>query len=297
MNLLSVVYIIIILAGLAYAAKRKILISQMIVVINFIIFFLLVFTSPTFSTGSSPISQDMAFRPSYLEVGGISHLYTLFTSMFIHGGVLHILMNMIIFLLIGIPFEQRVGSMRFAAVYFATGIFGALFFSIFNWGSDVMLVGASGAIFGVFGAFAALYPRDKVVMPIPLPIMFFVRMPVIVATIMFASLETVYTISGISDGVAHLAHIGGIVSGISISVFMRKEKHVNTGIINFDALERLINNEKQRDTFIRAKEADLPEVREAWLSQLLKELRCPKCGGKLERNKEIRCKNCGYRLM
>ncbi len=296
MNIFSIATIAIILFGLGYAAKKKMLVSQMIVIINFIVFFILILTSHSFSAEPSPVFQDLAFKPSYLGIKGLPYIYTLFTSMFIHANVLHILTNMIIFLLVGIPFEQRVGSKKFAAVYFISGITGAVFFSVFNWGSDVMLVGASGAIFGIFGAFAALYPRDKVVMPIPLPIMFFVRMPVLVATLMFASIETIYTISGVSDGVAHLAHIGGFVSGVSMSVFMKGEKHETAGRLNFDALEKLISNEKQRDAFIRAKEADVPEVREAWLSYLLKDLKCPKCGGKLERDKGIRCKDCGYRI-
>jgi len=297
MNVLSIATVLLIILGLAYAARKKMLVSQTVVVINFIVFFILIFTSRSFYAGPSPVFHDLAFRPSYLEAGGLSHTYTLFTSMFIHSDIFHILMNMIIFLLIGIPFEQRVGSRRFATIYFTSGVAGAIFFSIFNWGSDVMLVGASGAIFGVFGAFAALYPRDRVVMPIPFPIMFFVRMPVIVATIMFAALESLYTLSGVSDGVAHLAHIGGLVSGIVLSVFVREEKHKSTGRLNFDLLEGLVSTDKQREALVRAKEADLPEVREAWLSYLTKEMRCPKCGGKLERNKGIHCKDCGYRIM
>ena len=294
MNILSVTAIAIILLGLAYAAKKKMLISQMVVIINFVVFFLLLFTSGKFSTANSPVFSDLSFRPSYMT--DLPHIYTLFTSMFIHGDIFHIMMNMIIFLLIGIPFEQRVGSKKFAAAYFISGIGGAVFFSAFNWGSDVMLAGASGAIFGIFGAFAALYPRDRVVMPIPLPIMFFVRMPVIVATIMFASIESLYALSGITDGVAHLAHIGGFVSGILISIFIKKEEKEEDRM-NFDALERLITNEQQRDAFEKLKEADVREVREAWLSYLLNQLKCPRCGGELEGNGGIHCKNCGYRIM
>ncbi len=297
MNVMSIATILVIMLGLAYSARKKMLVSQTVVIINFIVFFILIFTSRSFYAGPSPVFHDLAFRPSYLEAGGLPHTYTLFTSMFVHSDILHILMNMIIFLLIGIPFEQRVGSGRFAIIYFLSGMMGAIFFSAFNWGSDVMLVGASGAIFGVFGAFAALYPRDKVVMPIPLPIMFFVRMPVIVATIMFAALESLYTLSGVSDGVAHLAHIGGLVSGIALSAFARGEKAESTGRLNFDLLEGFVSTDEQREALARAREADLPEVREAWLSYLTKDIRCPKCGGKLERDGGIRCKECGYRVM
>jgi len=295
MNALSIISIAIMLLGLAYAAKKKILISQMIVIINFVIFFMLIFTSHHFSTAYSPMFPDLAFRPAYLN--SISHLYTLFTSMFVHADIFHILMNMLIFLLIGVPFEQRVGSRKFAAVYFISGIFGAIFFSIFNWGSNTMLVGASGAIFGIFGAFASLYPRDKVVMPIPLPIMLFVRMPVIVATVMFASIESLYALSSMSDGVAHLAHIGGLVSGIVISFFIKEGEKEAVPAINFNALERMIKDERQREAFERVKKADVAEVREAWLSYLLKDMKCPKCGGKLARDKGIYCRDCGYRLM
>ncbi|MEA2054274.1 MAG: rhomboid family intramembrane serine protease [Candidatus Thermoplasmatota archaeon] len=296
MNFLSIISVFIMLFGLAYAAKKKILISQMIVVINFIIFFLLILTSHGFSTAYSPIFSDLAFKPSYLE--DITHVHTLFTSIFVHGDIFHILMNMIVFLLVGIPFEQRVGSRKFAAIYFATGIFGAIFFSIFNWGSNIMLVGASGAIFGILGAFAALYPRDEVVMPIPFPIILFIRMPVVVATLLFASMESIYTFSGISDGVAHLAHIGGIISGILLSISIRKKAdHERPAGVNFNVLETLIHNEEQREIFEKIKESDVSEVREAWLSYLVKKLKCPKCGGKLVGGKGIHCKNCGYKIM
>lgn len=290
MEFLSLMIILFIIIALLYAWKRNALISQMIVIINFVIF-LILFISPLFFNFSrGDIYQDLAFDPSYLVSG--SKMYTLFTSLFLHGDVLHILMNMLFLLLIGIPFEHRIGRKAFSLLYFSTGISASLFFSVFEWGSHVMLIGASGAIFGLLGAFAALYPRDKVVMPLPFPIIFFVRMPVILAALVFASIETLYTFSNISDGIAHTAHIGGLISGILLAKLMKKEKGKEEKF-DFSSLKPYITTEKQEEILRKAMEADVPEVREAWLSYLLKELKCPKCGGKI--NKNGRCKNCGIK--
>ncbi|KAA0002682.1 MAG: rhomboid family intramembrane serine protease [Thermoplasmata archaeon] len=290
METLSLAIIVLIISALLYAWKKEMLISQMIVVINFIVF-LLLFLPSLFPINFSRklIFYDLAFNPSYLISG--SKMYTLFTSLFLHGDVLHILMNMLFLLLIGIPFEQRIGRKTFAFLYFSTGICACLFFSIFEWGNQVMLIGASGAIFGLLGAFAALYPRDKVVMPLPSPIIFFVKMPVIVAALLFTSIETLYTFSNISDGIAHTAHIGGLISGIALSQFIKKRK-VKEEKFDFLPLEAYITTERQKEIFRKAKEADVPEVREAWLSYLLRELKCPKCGGGIK--KDGTCKNCGF---
>jgi len=102
------------LGGLSYAFYKKMLIAQMIIVINFIVFFLEILTSPSFSTGAASVVKDLAFRPSYIQE--ITPLYTLFTSLFLHADLWHILMNMIVFLVVGIPFEQRVGSRRFITI-------------------------------------------------------------------------------------------------------------------------------------------------------------------------------------
>ena len=289
MEILSLAIIIFIIASLSYAWKKDILISQMIVVVNFIIFLLLFIPSIFSGFSRNAVYYDLAFRPSYLI--SWTKTYTLFTSLFLHGDILHILMNMLFLLLIGIPFEQRIGKKAFASLYFLTGIFASIFFSAFEWGSQVMLIGASGAIFGLLGAFATLYPRDKVVMPLPFTLIF-VRMPIILAAVLFASIETIYTFSNVTDGIAHTAHMGGLIFGIVLSQFMKKKK-VKEEKFDFSSLEAYIMNERQKEMFRKAREADVPEVREAWLSYLLKELRCPKCGGKI--SKDGTCKNCGFK--
>lgn len=282
------------LGGLSYAFYKKMLIAQMIIVINFIVFFLEILTSSSFSTGASSVVKDLAFRPSYIQE--ITPLYTLFTSLFLHADLWHILMNMIVFLVVGIPFEQRVGSRRFTTIYLVSGVCGALFFAAFNWQSQVLLIGASGAIFGIIGAFATLYPQDEIVMPVPVFIIFFIRMPVIVAALLFAGLETVYTVAGVTDGVAHLAHIGGLVAGIVLATVYRKvlpEKRQRQP--SLARLSSLIKNEEQQQLFDRIQAADIPEVREAWLSRFLEEVTCPHCGGILQRGRGIRCQQCGRR--
>lgn len=296
----SLVACLIIVGGLAYAARRRILLSQTIIVVNFVVFFLMMLTSAapfSLSMGTSPVFQDLAFKPVYLQQP--LQLYTLFTSMFIHANFLHILMNMIVFLLVGVPFEQRVGSTRFFALYVVTGIAGALFFTAFDpmvsLGSTVSLVGASGAIFGILGSFATLYPRDQVVMPLPVFIILFIRMPVIVATLVFAGMETLYVFSGISDGVAHLAHIGGLVSGIALAAAIGKPPEVTTEKLPLDRLATLVTTDRQRELLERVREADEPEIQEAWLSTLLRELECPECGGTLVHRRGIVCRRCGWR--
>ncbi len=294
----SLIAFLIIIGGLAYAAKQRILMSQAIIVVNFVIFFLLMLTSPTlsFSTAQSTVFKELAFQPSYLQ--DIPQLYTLFTSMFVHANFVHILMNMIVFLLVGVPFEQRIGSTRFFVLYVATGIIGALFFTVFDpmvgIESTKMLVGASGAIFGILGSFAALYPRDQVVMPLPVFIVLFIRMPVIVATLVFAGMETLYVFSGIADGVAHLAHIGGLVSGIFLAVLIGKPPDITTKRLPLERLASIVTTDREREVLKRVRTADEPEVQEAWLSTLLRELECPECGGTLVHHNRIVCRRCGW---
>lgn len=291
----SLVAVAVIVGGLAYAFYKKMLLSQMIIVINFVVFFLTLAAARSFSVSASPVFQDLAFRPRYLLEWGSE--YTLFTSLFVHADIWHILMNMFIFLLIGIPFEQRVGAPRFAAIYLLTGVGGTLTFCLFHWNSGVMLVGASGAIFGIFGAFAALYPRDQVVMPLPLPIMLFIRMPVIVATLLFAGLETLYTVGRISDGVAHEAHIGGLVCGVALAAVLRQviPRTVSAAPLN-GRLASLAQTDRQRQLLKKVEEADIPEVRDAWMARFLEEVECPHCGGSLIAHRGIRCQHCGTRF-
>ena len=279
----SLITIGIIIGSLIYASKKGVLISQVIIVANFIIFFLCLF--------ESSIIQELAFEPVYLYKWQKS--YTLITSIFLHGGIVHILMNMIVFALIGIPFERRIGKGKFAIIYFLTGIMGVLFFSILHLGSETMLIGASGAIFGILGAFATAYPRDEVVMPV---FIIFMRMPVILAALMFGGIETIYASSGLVDGVAHLAHLGGLVSGIFLSAIMIKKKvTVPHKKIDFDLLQSLSQEKEMLD---RARNADVSEIRDAWLDHFIKTARCPKCGGKLSHNGKdgvIWCK-CGFKM-
>lgn len=291
----SLIAVLIIIGGLAYAAKQRILMSQAIIVVNFVIFFLLMLTSPTLSfwTAQSTVFKELAYQPSYLQ--DVPQLYTLFTSLFVHANFVHILMNMIVFLLVGVPFEQRIGSTRFFVLYVATGIAGALLFTAFHLDSSVALIGASGAIFGVLGAFAALYPRDQVVMPLPVFIVLFIRMPVIVATLVFAGMETLYVFSGISDGTAHLAHIGGLVAGIFLAVIVGKPPGITTQRLPLNRLASIVTTNRQREVLERVRAADEPEVQEAWLSTLLRELECPECGGTLVHRNRILCRRCGWR--
>lgn len=294
MHFISFIIVIIIIFSILFPIFKKFSFIQSIVISNFVIFFMTTFSSPNLMPSHSIIFKELAFNPIYFK--NIPKLYTLITSMFIHYDVWHILGNMIALLFIGIPFEYRVGRIKISAIYILGGIFATIFFTLANFGERMLLVGASGAIFSILGGFAVSFPRDKILVPIPFPIIFFVRMRVITAAIIFAILQIIFSLTSQYYGgnIAYLAHLGGLIGGVAIAKILIKEKKV---IEKFDysIIKNFLETERQKEIFRKIEEAIEPEIKEAWFSYLLKDLRCPRCGGRLEvKNGKIYCKKCGY---
>jgi len=139
--------------------------------------------------------------------------YTLLTSMFLHGGVDHILFNMYVLFIFGTLLEQRIGQKRFMFIYFASGILAALI-SQFIYPAAL---GASGAIMGMMGVVIMIMPRLKVLF------FFFIPMPLWVAGIVIAVID----ILGVfipGGGVANVAHLVGLACGLVYGYSLKKQK-------------------------------------------------------------------------
>ena len=149
------------------------------------------------------------------------HLYTLFTAMFLHGGWLHLLGNMLFLWVFGRNVEDLIGSGRFVVFYIVVGLISGIVQVMASSYSRIPTIGASGAIAGVMGAFLIKFPRARIVTLIPI-IIFFTTMEIPAALLLilwfamqlangFGSLgETDYT----GGGVAFFAHIGGFTAGM-----------------------------------------------------------------------------------
>lgn len=150
----------------------------------------------------------------------------LLTSMFMHGGWMHLLGNMLFLWVFGNNIEDSMGSIRFLLFYLITGIVAGLAHVFFSPDSALPAVGASGAISGIMGAYIILYPRARVRTWIP-PI-FIVRLSawfflgLWFALQLFTGISTLGVPLGEEGGVAVWAHIGGFVAGVAlIKVFDR----------------------------------------------------------------------------
>jgi membrane associated rhomboid family serine protease len=146
---------------------------------------------------------------------------TLFTSMFLHGGWAHLGGNMLYLWIFGDNLEKAMGSLRFVVFYLACGIGAGLAHVLFNSGSDVPTVGASGAISGILGGYLMLFPRNRVrvltrsgVMAVPAAYMLGVW-------ILIQLVSSVGSIAPTAQGggVAYLAHVGGFVVGLVLVRF------------------------------------------------------------------------------
>jgi len=165
------------------------------------------------------------FGNAQLEGQWIPASTTIITSMFLHGGWLHLIGNMLYLWIFGDNIEDRIGRGRFLVFYLVCGGVAALGQGLADPQSEIPMIGASGAISGVLGAYLVLYPRAKVLVLLPLLIFITtVRVPALVVLgIWFAGqlLSSLIAAPG-SGGVAFAAHVGGFVAGVVlIRLFLR----------------------------------------------------------------------------
>ncbi len=167
-----------------------------------VLVFLVTYTNPA-------VLNYLAFVPSEI----LTRPWTLITYMFAHGGFMHILFNMLGLFFFGPPIEARWGSREFLKFYFICGMGGAIFSFIF---ANNPIIGASAAVYGVGLAFAMNWPDTPIyiwgIVPIPAKILF----SLLVAFSLFSAF------TGRSDGVAHFAHLGGIVAAF---VYIKWDGH------------------------------------------------------------------------
>ena len=161
----------------------------------------------------------------------VEQLIPFFTSMFLHGGLLHILGNMWTLYIFGDNVEDYLGHLRFFLFYIACGVLAAIFHLLTNLFSQVPTIGASGAIAGVMGAYFLLYPHARVLVMIP--IFFFLDIIEIPAFIFLGFWFFIQFFNGtfslgtsnIYGGIAWWAHIGGFLGGLYIISLVRKYRY------------------------------------------------------------------------
>ena len=147
------------------------------------------------------------------EAAAFPPLLTLLTSMFLHGSLFHLLGNMLYLWIFGNNIEDRLGPVRFGVFYLVCGVVAALTHILFEPGSRIPMIGASGAIAGVLGAYWVLFPRARVKTFIFL--IFYIDVVAIPAGIVLGIWFLLQILNvGMGGGVAWFAHIGGFLAGI-----------------------------------------------------------------------------------
>ena len=149
---------------------------------------------------------------------------TLLTAMFLHGGIGHLLGNMLFLWLFGCMLEPGMGRLRFLGLYLASGVCGSLLFALFNLQSQVPLVGASGAIAGLMGALPVLYGRRRVSFFCYFGFYFnVVRIPALALLPFWLGKEIWSEFTrGDASSVAFMAHAGGIIAGALLAWCFRR---------------------------------------------------------------------------
>lgn len=159
-------------------------------------------------------------------ISGLSDfLVPVFTSMFIHGGWLHLLGNMLFLFVFGRSIEDRFGHSQFLFLYFASGFGAAAVEICFNMGSRIPTIGASGAIAGILGAYLVSFPTARITTLIPLLIFFWIiRIPAFLILVYWFVIQFIMghqmlaIESATKGGVAWWAHVGGFSLGMILAL-------------------------------------------------------------------------------
>jgi membrane associated rhomboid family serine protease len=174
---------------------------------------------PSVLMGKNQLPMDLYAVPAYI---------TIFTSMFMHGGFMHLIGNMLYMWIFADNIEDNLGTIKFLIFYILSGIGAAMTQVLMDTHSQIPMVGASGAIGGVLGAYLINHPKAKVLVLIPFG--FFSQLIKIKALYVLGFWFILQFISS-GGGVAYAAHIGGFISGVILILFFNKKSKTKNKII------------------------------------------------------------------
>jgi membrane associated rhomboid family serine protease len=174
---------------------------------------------PSVLMGKNQLPMDLYAVPAYV---------TIFTSMFMHGGFMHLIGNMLYMWIFADNIEDNLGTIKFLIFYILSGIGAAMTQVLMDTHSQIPMVGASGAIGGVLGAYLINHPKAKVLVLIPFG--FFSQLIKIKALYVLGFWFILQFISS-GGGVAYAAHIGGFISGVILILFFNKKSKTKNKII------------------------------------------------------------------
>jgi len=158
------------------------------------------------------IHNDLIFLLGLYPAGLIERPWTMVTNLFIHGGIGHIIANMLTLYFFGTYLARLIGEKKFLIIYFLGGILGNIFY-IFLSSPFTIAIGASGAVFALGGVLTAMTPKLRVfVFPIPVPIP------------LWAAVIGGFIIISLFPHVAWQAHLGGLVTGLIAGLILRKRR-------------------------------------------------------------------------
>jgi membrane associated rhomboid family serine protease len=158
-------------------------------------------------------------------------LIQVLASMFLHGGWLHLIGNMLFLFVFGRSIEDRFGHAKFLLIYFLSGLAAALTHIFFNAGSTAPTIGASGAIAGILGAYFVCFPAARITTLIPF-LFFFWRVEIPAVFILgywfliqfFTGFEMMRIQSATQGGIAWWAHVGGFVAGMALALLLKPRR-------------------------------------------------------------------------
>jgi rhomboid family protein len=190
-----------------------------IVAVNVLIHFLV--TWNTNFVIPDRVARAFGFDPA--SFGNLSTIPTLVTSMFLHGDLLHLIGNMVFFLVFGRQVENQMEKINFLTFYLATGIAGALAHMLMQPNSSAPLIGASGVISGVLGAFFICNLRARITLVLEPVLIYFlrrltIRLPAWIFLSVWFFLQVSMGLKQHGSNVAFWAHVGGFVAGAVVAV-------------------------------------------------------------------------------
>ena len=297
MDPLSVAAALTIPAAIAYAWWRKAPLSLTFAVAIILVYALgyaASLTDPPFGGFRFQLELSLSQLPYF----GHSGPWTYVTSLFVHANFLHLAFNLLFLFLLGPMLEDRIGSLRWGILFLVGGVVAAAGFELVRWGSSYILLGASGALSAVFGAFGRLYPRERISMwvPVPLP-----PLPAIYYVLGFLVVETLLAFAPFTadSGIAWEAHVIGLAFGFAAAPLVMRipaKARVRSVAVDAAKLEPLATTRELRAILDDLKAADLPETKLAWLEKFAAKASCPHCGGPLRLRRSAVTSTCGWRL-